>query len=63
MTKIIHKPELSADVELRVPNISKARELLGFEPKVSLEEGIRLTANYYKENNSNLPTLSSIFGE
>ena len=33
-----------ADVELRVPSVRKARELLGFEARVELEEGIRLTA-------------------
>lgn len=36
-----------ADVELRVPNVDKARDLLGFEAKVDLEEGIRRTAEYY----------------
>jgi nucleoside-diphosphate-sugar epimerase len=36
------------DVELRVPNIAKARELLGFEPKVDLEEGIVRTAEWYR---------------
>lgn len=33
-----------ADVELRIPNVSKARELLGFEAKVDLDEGILRTA-------------------
>ena len=37
-----------ADVELRVPSVRKARELLGFEAKVDLEEGIRRTAEYYR---------------
>ena len=37
-----------ADVELRVPSVRKARELLGFESKVDLEEGIRRTAEYYR---------------
>lgn len=37
-----------ADVELRVPSVSKARDLLGFEAKVDLEEGIRRTAEYYR---------------
>ncbi len=37
-----------ADVELRVPSIVKARELLGFESRVDLEEGIQRTAEYYK---------------
>lgn len=36
------------DVELRVPSVRKARELLGFEAKVDLEEGIRRTAEYYR---------------
>jgi UDP-glucose 4-epimerase len=37
-----------ADVELRVPNIDKARSLIGFEAKVDLEEGIRRTAEFYR---------------
>jgi UDP-glucose 4-epimerase len=37
-----------ADVELRVPSVRKARELLGFEAQVGLEEGIRRTAEYYR---------------
>jgi UDP-glucose 4-epimerase len=36
------------DVELRVPSAKKARELLGFEAEVDLEEGIRRTADYYR---------------
>lgn len=36
------------DVELRVPSVSKARELLGFEARVDLEEGIVRTADYYR---------------
>ena len=37
-----------ADVELRVPSIKKARDLLGFEASVDLEEGIQCTAEYFK---------------
>ena len=37
-----------ADVELRIPAVRKARELLGFEARVDLEEGIRRTAEYYR---------------
>jgi UDP-glucose 4-epimerase len=39
-----------ADVELRVPNIDKARDLIGFEAKVDLEEGIRRTADSYRRS-------------
>jgi len=42
--KFIHKPY--ADVELRVPNVAKTREMLGFEATVDLEEGIQRTADY-----------------
>ena len=38
-----------ADVELRVPRVEKARELLNFEAKVDLEEGLAKTARYYAE--------------
>ena len=34
-----------ADVELRIPDVRKAQERLGFEAAVDLEEGIRLTAD------------------
>jgi UDP-glucose 4-epimerase len=37
-----------ADVELRVPSVRKARELLGFEASIDLEEGIRRTADFYR---------------
>jgi UDP-glucose 4-epimerase len=36
------------DVELRVPSVAKARELLGFEAKVDLDEGILRTADFYR---------------
>lgn len=37
-----------ADVELRIPNVSKARELIGFEAQVDLDEGIQRTADSYR---------------
>ena len=39
-----------ADVELRIPSVKKAAELIGFEAKIDLEEGIRRTADYYREH-------------
>lgn len=38
-----------ADVELRITDVAKAKDYLGFEAKVDLEEGIPLTADYYKK--------------
>jgi UDP-glucose 4-epimerase len=36
------------DVELRVPSVKKATEILGFVAKVDLDEGIRRTAEHYR---------------
>lgn len=47
-SKISHKPPLSADIELRIPSVKKAEELLGFKAKVDLDEGILHTAEYFK---------------
>mgnify|MGYP006099432305 FL=1 len=49
-SKIIFKPALSADIELRIPNVDKAFDLLGFKSKVDLEEGILRTAEWMKKN-------------
>ena len=35
------------DVELRIPNINKARTLLGFEPEVDLDDGLERTIAWY----------------
>lgn len=37
-----------ADVELRIPSVIKARDLIGFEAKVGLEEGIRRSAEFFR---------------
>ena len=36
------------DVELRIPNVDKARELLDFEAKVELDEGLMRTIAWYR---------------
>jgi nucleoside-diphosphate-sugar epimerase len=38
------------DVELRIPNVEKARRLLGFEPRVDLEEGLLRTIAWYRRS-------------
>jgi dTDP-glucose 4,6-dehydratase len=37
------------DPKRRCPDITKAKRLLGWEPRVSLEEGLRLTLAYFRE--------------
>jgi len=36
------------DVELRIPAVKKAKEILGFEAAIDLEDGIRYTAEFYR---------------
>lgn len=38
------------DVELRIPNVDKARDLLGFEPQIDLEEGLLRTISWYRKS-------------
>jgi len=46
--KIIYKPLPEDDPKQRKPDISKARELLGWEPKVKRAEGLKITYEYFK---------------
>jgi UDP-glucose 4-epimerase len=48
-SSVVFEPAPSADIELRVPQVEKARRLLGFEAKVDLEEGILRTAEFYRQ--------------
>jgi len=47
-SKIIFKDALSADVELRIPSVEKAKSILNFKAKVDLEEGVLITAESFK---------------
>ena len=48
-SRIIFKPALSADVELRIPSVTKTSDLLGFKSQIDLEEGIRRTAAWIEK--------------
>jgi len=39
---------VSDDPQRRKPDITRARNILGWEPKVSLEEGLRKTIAYFR---------------
>jgi UDP-glucose 4-epimerase len=49
-SRIEFVPREQADVELRIPNIQKARELLGYAPQVDLEEGLLRTVYWYRHH-------------
>lgn len=40
------------DIEIRIPNIDKARSILEYEPKIELQEGIVRTLDWYRKNYS-----------
>ena len=47
--RIIYEPLPVDDPKQRCPDISKAKRLLGWEPKVSLEDGLKTTLAYFRE--------------
>ena len=47
--EIVFQPLHYADVELRIPNVKKAREVLGWEPHVELDEGLEKTIAWYRQ--------------
>ena len=47
--EIVFQPLHYADVELRIPNVEKAKELLGWQPQVELDEGLERTIAWYRE--------------
>jgi nucleoside-diphosphate-sugar epimerase len=47
--EINFRPLHYTDVEMRIPNVDKARKLLGWEPQVDLEEGLSRTIAWYRE--------------
>ena len=47
-SKIVERPLPVDDPRVRQPDITRARKTLGWEPKVSLEEGLRRTIAYFQ---------------
>ena len=45
---MVEQPLPTDDPKVRQPDIQRARETLGWEPKVTLEEGLRHTIAYFR---------------
>ena len=48
-SKIVYRPLPEDDPKVRQPDITRARTLLGWEPKVGLEEGLTKTLEYFRK--------------
>jgi nucleoside-diphosphate-sugar epimerase len=48
-SEIVSRPLHYTDVEIRIPNVDKARRLLDFDAKVDLDEGLARTIAWYRE--------------
>lgn len=46
--KVVYHPLPQDDPKQRQPDITRAREILGWEPKVSRSEGLKITYDYFK---------------
>lgn len=46
--KIVYKPLPQDDPRQRQPDIARAKELLGWEPRVTRQEGLKITYEYFK---------------
>lgn len=47
--ELIKKPALPDDPKRRKPDISKAKQLLGWEPRISFADGLKMCLEYYHE--------------
>lgn len=54
-SKIVHRPLPVDDPQRRRPDITRARQLLGWEPKLPLEEGLALTIPWFAEQLRQVP--------
>jgi dTDP-glucose 4,6-dehydratase len=46
--KIVYKPLPEDDPKQRQPDILKAKQILGWEPKISRQEGLEITYEYFR---------------
>lgn len=49
-SKIVYKELPVDDPKVRQPNIERAKKILGWEPKISRTEGLKITIEYFSKN-------------
>ncbi len=55
--EVIYKPFHKADMKATWADITKAKKILNWEPKIPLEEGIKRTVNWHVENRDFVKTI------
>lgn len=51
-SKIIYKDKLEDDPQRRLPDINNVKKTTGWQPKINLEEGLKKTIKWFKNNNA-----------
>ena len=54
-SEVVFKPHPGPEVDLRVPSIEKATTLLGYQPRIALETGIRRAIEWYAAHLTGIP--------
>lgn len=49
-SNLVYVPKNYVDVEIRIPSIDKAKEILGYQPKYDLISGLEKTIAWYRGN-------------
>lgn len=60
-SRIVFREPLSADIELRIPSVQKAKQLIDYQAKIDLDEGVRCTAAWYCQHMNDMPELPVMF--
>ena len=47
-TEVVHGPDRAGDIKHSLASIDKARELMGYNPAVSVESGLRMSVEWYR---------------
>lgn len=58
-SKIVFKTLDFIDIDIRVPNTTKARDMLGFVPEIEMEEGLSRTIAWIKKHADEIGSLMS----
>jgi UDP-glucuronate decarboxylase len=61
-SRLIHMPLPTDDPRQRRPDISKANELFGWEPTISLREGLQATIAYFEKLLREEQNLATTYG-